>query len=70
MVTCPFMDCRKAFDVDGQPKRYVKTGRKVQCPKCKRWVLVECHVPIQPKEPGTGKEHMSKKRRLRMRHDR
>ena len=63
-ITCPYQGCGNKFAPADKDLVYEKLGRKVECPKCKRII----HLTRRP-VLNTGKVHMSKKARLRIRRE-
>lgn len=63
-ITCPYPGCGNKFVATEEDLKYEKLGRKVECPKCKRII----HLTRRP-VLSTGRVHMSKKARLRIRRE-
>lgn len=64
-ITCPYLGCGNKFTPAEADLKYEKMGRTVLCPKCKKAILITRMAHLK-----TGKVHMSKKERLRLRRER
>lgn len=64
-ITCPYHSCGNKFTPVEADLKYEKMGRTVLCPKCKKTILITRMAQLK-----TGKVHMLKKERLRLRRER